>query len=500
LTKGLNLPPLPEKFDFQNIGTFLLSFMGLSWDNLQSILIKHLGPQNIALIDAAFGFIDNLIAQGPTGVYQLLQEKLIDFDPQTLVNTALDAGKNYLLTNVVPPTVAKIVGLFSPIPASLLLSIYDGLNWFFDQATTLVSVADTVVTGIGDVAAGNPTRLATAVENALKGLIVPVIDFGAKQLHLEGLPQTIGDLVKKPREAVEAQVEKWAGKLLGQALDKLGLAKQDAVGLVIEEEPPWEVDGIRHRERVITDGTTATVELATDWVKAPKRLDEFEQRVQNNAEAKAKITQPLAEARQTMAEVLALADRLTAVTKDVKLANRAALLTRLKKDLRAKNRQFNALVKGIQATLSAYNLTHPSNRVGAGNAGEQQGRAYLENKGYTWVGALKNNSNQGIDGVFTRGGKLFIVDMKASSARNFQLEPLQKQGPLGYAKDQIIRAINDGPPPQWKSQPSGTKDFAKKLKALLDTYKGKVEGLIVKIAFFGTPKQQIIVDDWHPSI
>jgi hypothetical protein len=139
--------------------------------------------------------------------------------------------------------------------------------------------------------------------------------------------------------------------------------------------------------------------------------------------------------------------------------------------------------------------THPNNRIPLGNRGEMLGRAYLEERGFKWVGQLKNNSNMGLDGVYLKDGKLYIVDVKTSTKSNFHLEKLQKLGPVKYAELQIDSALT-GTPPQWKAMPPGTKEFAVQLRDLLTQYKGKVDGVIVKVPNSGVDPSQIYHSSW----
>jgi len=97
----------------------------------------------------------------------------------------------------------------------------------------LLTVANTVVDGIGDVVNGKPTKLAGAVNTALQGLVAPMIDFGAKQLGLGGLPQTVGNLVQAPRKAVQAAIDRVIGALIDKAKSVVGLKPaQNLEGLV----------------------------------------------------------------------------------------------------------------------------------------------------------------------------------------------------------------------------------------------------------------------------
>jgi len=158
-----------------------------------------------------------------------------------------------------------------------------------------------------------------------------------------------------------------------------------------------------------------------------------------------------------------------------------------------------ARAKGITSIedVVRYDPINASNRVKMGNAGEAMGREYLEtNFGHQYVGELKNNSGHGLDGVFlSKDGKLLIVaDMKTSTASNFTLEPLQKLGPLEYARIQIDRALTGYM--QWKSMPPGMKEFAVQLRDLLTKHAGNVEGVIVKIPNSGIDPKAIYHTPW----
>ncbi|HYH79678.1 MAG TPA: DUF4157 domain-containing protein [Longimicrobium sp.] len=270
---------LPADMSLKSIITFFLQLMGLSWANIKKILEKHVGEENVALIEKAWELISNLIELGPEGLFELIKEQL---DPASLLQMVLDAAVDYLIEAVITAVTPRILLLFNPVGAIVqaIEAIFRVLKWIFENAARIFSLIETIVNGITDLIAGNVSGMADAVEGALAKLIPPVIDFLAGYLGLGGLPEAIADVIKGFQEKVLGIVDRVIGFLVDKAkglLKKLGLGED--TDDKVEEEDPEKADRVRaglgaietEEAKVVENGRISHVEAVQ--VAAKVRAD-----------------------------------------------------------------------------------------------------------------------------------------------------------------------------------------------------------------------------------
>lgn len=234
---------IPTDTSLSSIITFFLQLMGLTWANIREILVRHLGEENVALIERAWELVSALIEMGPEGLFELVREQL---DPANLLSIVLEAAVEFLIEALISAVTPRIIALFNPVGAIVqaVEAIYRVLRWIFENAARIFSLVETVVNGVTDLIAGNIGGMATAVESALARLITPVIDFLAGYLGLGDLPEKIADVIRSMQERVLAVVDRVIVFLAEQAralLRTLGLGEDEEVG----EEDPERAERVR---------------------------------------------------------------------------------------------------------------------------------------------------------------------------------------------------------------------------------------------------------------
>ena len=287
LTSGLGSVgvQLPTDFSPGSLFAFVLELMGLTWTNIREILVRHIGPKNVELIEKAWQMIRLLIEKGPAGIVELLKEKL---DPATILDTIVSAAIDYAITRLIKTVAIKLLELFNPVGAVLeaIKLIYRVLKWVFENAAKIFTLIETVVDGIADVLAGNVGKLALAVEKALAGLIPPVIDFLAGLLDLDDLPAEIAGVIKKLQTVVLGVADQVIGALAERAkslLASLGLGEQPKQGGAQDEELGTTVRftaaGETHNLYVETSGSTAHLMVASVPEQVQKKIDEWRAKI-----------------------------------------------------------------------------------------------------------------------------------------------------------------------------------------------------------------------------
>lgn len=262
---------IPSDFSLTSIITFILQLLGITWDRIRRLLAKHIGEENIALIEKAWELVSTLIELGPEGIFEMIKEQL---NPQEILNQILQAAIDYLIETLITQVTVRVAMLFNPVGAvaQAIEAIYKVLKWIFQNAARIFSLIETVVNGMADIVAGNISGMANAVESALVRVIAPVIDFIAGLVGLGDLPDKIADLIRGLQEWVEGILDRVIGWLAGQARRLL-----QAIGIGEGEEE--ELDPTDHEafaqaaaEQIknVPQGEYETVRAAAERVAAEK--------------------------------------------------------------------------------------------------------------------------------------------------------------------------------------------------------------------------------------
>lgn len=291
LFSGLEAPiPMPTDVSPRSLFTFALQLMGITWPRVREILVRHVGEQNVAIIEAAWELISLLIEQGPQGIVDMIKEQLT---PEMIVQTILEAAIEYLVETLITQVAIRVIGMLNPAGAAAqaIKAIYDVCAWVFRNAARIFSFVEAVVNGMADVVAGNVGGLATKVEQALAMLIPPVIDFFAGMLSLSGLPNQVAEVIV----ALQARVYQVMDLVIGFLAER-GRALLRTLGLGGEEDEEGEegagnddeelgttvrfsAAGESHRVWVQTEGTTATLMLASAPLPIENKIAEWRGRI-----------------------------------------------------------------------------------------------------------------------------------------------------------------------------------------------------------------------------
>lgn len=313
---------IPSDTSVRSLVTFALQLMGITWPNIREILVRHIGEQNVELIEQAWELITILIEQGPEGIVEMIKERLA---PETLFQMVLDAAIDYIVETLIEQAARWLFSLLSPAGwvTKAIELIYQILRWVFENAARIFRFVETIVNGMADIVAGNTGAVAAMVEQALASLIPVVIDFLAGLIGLGDLPDKVVEVIKAIQTRVLAVVESIVAWLVerGRALlASLGLGGEE--GEDSGEGGPEDTElgsterfaagGEPHRLWVELVGTTATLMIASAPETLEQRLDRWERTATDweDGEKKAEVQSLLPQVRSHHAQADALADEL----------------------------------------------------------------------------------------------------------------------------------------------------------------------------------------------
>ncbi|QDG66683.1 hypothetical protein NIBR502772_11125 [Pseudarthrobacter sp. NIBRBAC000502772] len=222
---------MPRDVSARSLMSFALQLMGVTWPRVREILVRHIGPTAVEVIEATWQLVSVLIERGPEGLVELVKEQL---SPESIVSMILEAAVEYLVETLIQQVIMRVIGMLNPAGAiaQAIDLIYQVCSWIFRNAARIFRFVEAVVNGMADVIAGNIGGLAAAVERALASLIPPVIDFLAGLMHLGGLPGEVAEVITRLQTVVYAAMDRVIGFLAER-----GRALLARMGIGGEEEP-----------------------------------------------------------------------------------------------------------------------------------------------------------------------------------------------------------------------------------------------------------------------
>ncbi|NEP89925.1 MAG: DUF4157 domain-containing protein [Okeania sp. SIO2C2] len=278
---------IPSDFSLSSVITFFLELMGITWERIRGLLARHIGEENIALIEQAYELIADLITMGPQGIFEMIKEQL---DPQNILDMVMQSAIDFLTETLIAQVSVRVLAMFNPVGAiaQAIEVIYKVLKWIFENAARIFSLVETVVNGMADIIAGNVSGMANAVEQSLARLLVPVIDFFAGLIGLGNLPDRVADTIRGFQEWVESILERVIAWLVERAralLRSLGLSGDAEIEQEGESQSGdgevgktinFAAGGESHRLWLNVQGTDVIVMVASEAEDVAAKLNEWQ--------------------------------------------------------------------------------------------------------------------------------------------------------------------------------------------------------------------------------
>jgi hypothetical protein len=255
--------PAPQDFSLRGIISWVLQILGLSMETIWQKLSEHprIGPQRVARIrsmintlEGIWTFIRDVQERGIAAIWDKIQEQL-----SNLWNTVLDAVKNWVMEQIVNRMVTRLLSMLDPTGIMAVINsaiaLYRAIQSFIRYLREMLTVVNSFVEGVVEIASGNTRRAADFLENSLDRAMPIVIGFLANQVGLSGVGRRIAELIGAARALVDRAVT-W---LVNRAVDtgfaifeRLMSMGRSAVAAVLN----W----LGFRERFATNnGTSHTV-------------------------------------------------------------------------------------------------------------------------------------------------------------------------------------------------------------------------------------------------
>lgn len=306
---------LPDGASVQQVATFALKVMGLTWDDLLAKLAAKIGPDNVQLLVEGYNFVQEALGGENEALSLAGLNKLVDkvvaelqeggdlraklqeaLDPERLKEDALTAIKDQAIPTVATALVEWAVKALNPAAGTFSI-LYKAATWLVTNVRKVNDVLKAVnVLGqqVEEIRIGTPEKIdavANKVVEVLKTVAPVALDLAMQMLGLNKIPDDIFKAIKSIRDKVNGKVDQLLAyvarvpeRLLSKALPTVaGAQRSDYAGLVgnvvtfkvgDETHRVWAVVGAGNRKaRLILASTPDDLDKAVQRWKEIAQTD-----------------------------------------------------------------------------------------------------------------------------------------------------------------------------------------------------------------------------------
>lgn len=192
LTGSLPGVYIPQKLELKEILKFVLSVLGLTWQNIRQKLVKVVGEPAVKAMETGFDIVVTLVTEGPAAAWDKIKEQL-----GNLKDMVIGGITDFIVDTIVKKAVMKVVSLLIPGGAFIqaIISIYDTIVVFIDKLAKIIQVAKAFLDSIMEIASGALGNAAKKVESTLAGLLTLAISFLAGFIGLGKVADKVMNLL-----------------------------------------------------------------------------------------------------------------------------------------------------------------------------------------------------------------------------------------------------------------------------------------------------------------
>ncbi|WP_108808034.1 eCIS core domain-containing protein [Aquimarina spinulae] len=287
---------IPQALSFQEIIKFVLSVLGLTWENLRAKLVEQLGEPAVVALETGFELVKILVTEGPAAAWEKIMEHL-----SNLQEMIISEISQFVIVKVVQKAVTKLVTMLNPAGAVIqaIIAIYDTVTFLIEKLQKIARVAAAIIDSLAAIANGVITQAAAKVESTLAGMLTLAINFLAKFTGLDKVSEKIIEIVEKIREPIDTamtNVVTWVVTTAKNFLKKIlgggdeGENPEDNDGVVGDGEIGEQVtfsDGEEGHKLWVEDSGSPVLKVASANPKAVgDKLTEWQNNIDKISEGK----------------------------------------------------------------------------------------------------------------------------------------------------------------------------------------------------------------------
>lgn len=271
---------IPQAFNLREIIKFVLSVLGLTWQNIRQKLVRVIGETAVAALESGFELVRTLVTQGPAAAWEQIQQGITNL--QEMVMGQVMA---FVQTRIVQAAITRLLTSLNPAGAFVqaVIAIYNTVMFFVERLRQISQVAMSFLNSMAAIASGAIGAAANRVEQTMGGLLTLVISFLARLVGLGRVSDAVKNIIDRIRQPIDRALDRVVDWIVAQARRLGRLIAGTARGAVAAVTQWWRARvaftsrrGQSHRLFFVGEGAGARLKVAS----AEMFTEEFVARIQ----------------------------------------------------------------------------------------------------------------------------------------------------------------------------------------------------------------------------
>jgi hypothetical protein len=205
---------IPQAFSMREILKFILSVLGLTWQNIRVKLVRAVGETAVNAMETGFELVRTLVTEGPAAAWQKILEGI-----QNLREMVMEQIMSFVQARIVQAAITRLVSMLSPAGAFIqaIIATYNTIMFFVERMRTIAQVAMSFVNSIAAIAAGRIGSAAARVEQTMAGLLTLVISFLARIAGLGRVSDAVTRIIDRVRQPIDRALDRVVTWIVTQA-------------------------------------------------------------------------------------------------------------------------------------------------------------------------------------------------------------------------------------------------------------------------------------------
>lgn len=213
---------IPQSFTLSELVKFVLSVLGLTWQNIRQKLVRAIGEPAVAVLERTFEIVQTLVTRGPAAAWEKIAESLTNL--RTLV---IEQVMTFVRDRIITAAITRLVSMLNPAGAFIqaIIAIYNTIMFFVERMRQLVAFVRNAVDAIHPISIGDLTRAANAMERGLVQGLTLVISFLARLVGLGRVSDAVTNVINRVRQPIDRALDRVVNWIVeqGRRLGRLAL-------------------------------------------------------------------------------------------------------------------------------------------------------------------------------------------------------------------------------------------------------------------------------------
>lgn len=196
---------IPQAFTLREIIKFVLSVLGLTWQNIRQKLVRAVGETAVRAMETGFDIVLTLVTQGPAAAWEKIQESL-----SNLRDMVMEQIMTFVRDRVVQAAITRLITSLNPAGAFIqaIIAIYNTIMFFVERLRQITQVAMSFIDSIAAIAGGVLAAAANRVETTMAGLLTLVISFLARIAGLGRVSDAVTNIINRVRAPIDRALDR----------------------------------------------------------------------------------------------------------------------------------------------------------------------------------------------------------------------------------------------------------------------------------------------------